>query len=124
LAGPSLVLGEQFRLRSDISDGIGFNGIAAALMGSGAAIGSLISAMFLGALRAGGNLMEIRADVNAFVVLVIQGVVIIFVAAGSAAMRGEAKPIVERLVDAYRDIRRPPAPKLTVEPQDAAEEAT
>ncbi len=110
LAGPSLVLGEQFRLRADISDGIGFNGIAAALMGSGTAIGSLVSSLLLGALRAGGNLMEIRADVNAFVVLVIQGVVIVFVAAGAAAMRGEARSARDRLADAYRELRRPAPP--------------
>ena len=97
LAGPSLVLGEQFRLRADISDGIGFNGIAAALMGSGTPVGAALSSLFLGGLKAGGNLMEIRADVNAFIVLVIQGIVIVLVAAGAISMRGESRSILKQM---------------------------
>ena len=102
LAGPSLVLGEQFRLRADISDGIGFNGIAAALMGSGSPLGAAVSSLFLGGLRAGGNLMEIRADVNAFIVLVIQGIVIVLVAAGAISMRGESRSILKKAAATLR----------------------
>ena len=131
LAGPSLVLGEQFRLRADISDGIGFNGIAAALMGSGTPVGAAVSSLFLGGLKAGGNLMEIRADVNAFIVLVIQGIVIVLVAAGAISMRGESRALFRQAAAALRLKRRPAAepvkpvePNASVEPGESVDAAT
>ncbi len=80
LAGTSLILGEQFRLRDDVSPGFGFDGIAVALLARDGPIGSIASALVFGGLRAGGNLLEIRSQISSSLVLVVQGVIILAVA--------------------------------------------
>jgi general nucleoside transport system permease protein len=60
---------------------IGFDGITVALLGQANPIGILLSAVLLGAMRAGAPLMQIDAGVPVEIIDVIQGVILIFLAA-------------------------------------------
>jgi ABC-type uncharacterized transport system permease subunit len=61
--------------------GIGFDGITVALLGQSSPIGIMFSALLLGAMRAGAPLMQIQARVPVEIIDVIQGVILIFLAA-------------------------------------------
>jgi len=60
---------------------IGFDGITVALLGRANPIGILLSALLLGAMRAGAPLMQIQARIPVEIIDVIQGVILIFLAA-------------------------------------------
>ena len=60
---------------------IGFDGITVALLGQSNPIGIMFSALLLGAMRAGAPLMQIQARVPVEIIDVIQGVILIFLAA-------------------------------------------
>lgn len=60
---------------------IGFDGITVALLGQANPIGIMLSAFLLGAMRAGAPLMQIEARVPVEIIDVIQGVILIFLAA-------------------------------------------
>jgi len=61
--------------------GIGFDGITVALLGRSDPVGIMLSALLLGAMRAGAPLMQIQARVPVEIIDVIQGVILIFLAA-------------------------------------------
>jgi simple sugar transport system permease protein len=61
--------------------GIGFDGITVALLGQSNPIGIMLSAFLLGAMRAGAPLMQIQARVPVEIIDVIQGIILIFLAA-------------------------------------------
>lgn len=76
------VLGTQHRLTVGFTGGYGFVGIAVALMGRGHPIGIILAALLFGALYQGGS--ELAFDmpkVNRDMVVVIQGLVILFAGA-------------------------------------------
>ncbi len=60
---------------------IGFDGITVALLGRADPVGILLSAFLLGIMRAGAPLMQIQARVPVEIIDVIQGVILIFLAA-------------------------------------------
>jgi simple sugar transport system permease protein len=60
---------------------IGFDGITVALLGQGNPVGIMLSALLLGAMRAGAPLMQIKAGIPVEIIDVIQGVILIFLAA-------------------------------------------
>ena len=60
---------------------IGFDGITVALLGQANPIGIMLSALLLGSMRAGAPLMQIQARVPVEIIDVIQGVILIFLAA-------------------------------------------
>ena len=80
LAGTSMLLGEQFRLRPGFSPGYGFDGIAVALIANNNPLAAIPAAILFGGLRAGGNLLEAQVQVPQALVLVIQGSIIFAVA--------------------------------------------
>lgn len=63
-----------------VDAGIGFDGITVALLGGGGAIGILFAGLLFGAMKAGGPSMQI-ADVSPEVMVVVQGVIVLFIAA-------------------------------------------
>ena len=82
------VLGYRYRFYEGFSANYGFTGIAVALLGRNHPVGVLLSAIFFGALIRGGLFVDIFTDrVSKDLVLVIQAVVILFVAA-EALFRG------------------------------------
>ncbi len=60
---------------------IGFDGITVALLGRAHPVGIMLAALLLGAMRAGAPLMQIQANVPVEIIDVIQGVILVFLAA-------------------------------------------
>jgi general nucleoside transport system permease protein len=60
---------------------IGFDGITVALLGRAHPVGILLSALLLGAMRAGAPLMQVEADIPVEIIDVIQATILIFIAA-------------------------------------------
>ncbi|HLT59264.1 MAG TPA: ABC transporter permease [Limnochordales bacterium] len=87
LAGSTLVLGVLHRFITHFSPGYGFTGIAVALAARARPWGVVPAALLFGALQAGGLSMQLFARIPADLITVIQGLVILFVAApGLAAL--------------------------------------
>jgi simple sugar transport system permease protein len=87
LAGTSIVLGITRSMTSGISPGFGFDGIAIALMARSRPKGIIFASLLFGALRAGSTPMESATGIPSDLVVVIQALVIMFVAA-PALVRG------------------------------------
>lgn len=87
LAGAGEILGTNHRLTPGFSPKWGFDAIAIALLGGSRPIGVIGSALLFGALRAGATSMQLNADVPIDLVVVIQGLVVMFIAA-PALVRG------------------------------------
>ncbi|RDE16061.1 MAG: hypothetical protein C4K47_02110, partial [Candidatus Thorarchaeota archaeon] len=81
LSGAGEILGYHYRFVANWSAGYGWDGITAAVLGRNNPWGCLLAAIFLGALRAGGNSMSIMAQVPAEMIGVVQGLIVLFVAA-------------------------------------------
>lgn len=81
LAGGALILGVQGRITPGFSAGLGFDGITVALLGRGTVGGTVAAGLLLGALKAGGRAMQARSGTSLDLVVVIQALIIVFVAA-------------------------------------------
>jgi general nucleoside transport system permease protein len=95
------IMGAQHRLTLDFTGGVGFVGIAVALMGRNHPLGIILAALLFGALYQGGS--ELSFDMPALsrdLVVVIQGLVILF----AGALEHMFRPSVEALF-----ARSPPA---------------
>ncbi len=79
MAGTLEILGNQLRLKEGFSSGFGFDGIAVALLGSNSAPGILFSSVLFGALRTGGNRIQMTEGVPSAITGIVQGLVILFV---------------------------------------------
>jgi len=80
LAGATHVLGVQYSLTGGFT-GFGFDGIAVALLGRSHPLGVVLSALLFGVLRAGAVGMQASTSVPVDIIVVIQALVILFVAA-------------------------------------------
>ena len=87
LAGSAEVLGSIRRLSAGLSPGFGFDAIALALLGRSRPLGVVLAALLFGALRAGATPMQAVTAIPIDLVVVIQALVIMFVAA-PALVRG------------------------------------
>ena len=81
LAGANIILGVQFSLSPGFSSGIGFDGITVALLGRGNPVGVIAAALLFGGLEAGAVQMQAATSTPVDLVLVIEALVIMFVAA-------------------------------------------
>jgi simple sugar transport system permease protein len=82
MVGINEVLGYRYRYYQGFSPQYGFTGIAVALLGRNHPFGVLVAAVFFGALIRGGLFVDIFTEnVSKDLVLVLQGLVILFVAA-------------------------------------------
>jgi len=81
LAGSTIVMGVLHRFITNFSPGYGFTGIAVAVLGRNKPIGVLFAALLFGALQTGGLTMQLFAKIPMDLMVVIQGLVILFVAA-------------------------------------------
>src|SRR5688572_25129877 len=88
MVGINEVLGYRYRFYDSFSPGYGFTGIAVALLGRNHPVGVLLAALLFGGLIRGGLFVDIFTDkVSKDLVLVLQALVILFVAA-EAMFRG------------------------------------
>jgi len=81
LAGASQVLGVDHWVGQGFSAGYGFDSIALALLGKSHPLGVVVAALLFGFLRGGATRMQSMAGIPIDIISVIQGFVIIFVAA-------------------------------------------
>ncbi len=81
LAGSTVIMGQLERFVTNFSPGYGFTGIAVAVLGRNHPGGVLLAALLFGALEAGGMSMELFAQIPKDLIEVVQGLVILFVAA-------------------------------------------
>ncbi|ROZ84134.1 ABC transporter permease [Pseudomonas neustonica] len=91
LAGGFMLQGEQYSLKAGFSSGFGFDGLVVGLLARGSIAGVFAGALLFGFLRSGGIYMEMVAQVPSALVLVVQGVIILTLAAVTLInRRGEA----------------------------------
>ncbi len=81
LAGAMQILGTNSAITQDIDAGIGFDGITVALLGLGRPGGAVLAGLLFGALRAGGVQMQSRTGTPIDLVVVIQSLIVMFIAA-------------------------------------------
>jgi simple sugar transport system permease protein len=81
LAGASLALGTERHLTPGISGGLGFDAITVALLGRSNPWGTIAAGILFGALRAGGVTMQARTGTPIDIVLVVQALIVLFIAA-------------------------------------------
>lgn len=81
LAGATEILGVNKALTPGFSPMYGFDGIAVALLGGSSPLGVVLSAILFGMLRAGATPMQSATGIPIDLIVVIQALVIMFVAA-------------------------------------------
>jgi len=82
------VLGYRYRYYDSFSAGYGFTGIAVALLGRNHPVGVILASLLFGALLRGGLFVDIFTEhVSKDLVMVLQGIIILFVAS-EALFRG------------------------------------
>ena len=81
LAGVSQVLGTERVLTTGVSSGFGFDAITVALLGRNTPLGTVLAGLLFGALRAGGVAMQAQTGTPIDIVLVLQSLIVLFIAA-------------------------------------------
>jgi ABC-type uncharacterized transport system permease subunit len=81
MAGANETLGVLGRGSPGFTAQIGFDAIALALLGRSHPGGVVLSAILFGALRAGGRAMQVQTDVGIDLIIIIQALIIVFIAA-------------------------------------------
>lgn len=84
LAGVSEMLGTNERLIIGFSPDYGSDGIAVALLGQLNAVGVFLASLLFGALRLGATTLQRRTMVPQQIVVIVQGIIILFAIAGSS----------------------------------------
>lgn len=79
VAGMSEIAGIHKRVISGFSSEYGFDAMAVALLGRKHPLGTIIAAIFFGALRVGASEMQRVLQVPASLIFVVQGLIIIFI---------------------------------------------
>ena len=83
LAGAVQVLGSEYALTAGVAGSFGFDAITVALLGRAKPLGTFLAALLFASLRAGGLTMQASTTTPIDIVLVIQALVILFIAAPS-----------------------------------------
>ncbi len=81
LGGAAQVLGTAHTLTAQVMGNIGFDGITVALLGRTRPWGTVLAALLFGGLYAGGNQMQSFAGVTVDLVIVLQALIVLFIAA-------------------------------------------
>lgn len=81
LGGAVQILGSEPALTAGVGGSFGFDAITVALLGRGTPIGTVFAALLFGALRAGGLTMQASTETPLDLILVIQALVVLFIAA-------------------------------------------
>ncbi|MPZ53683.1 MAG: ABC transporter permease [Acidimicrobiia bacterium] len=81
LAGANETLGLLGSASNGFAAGAGFDAIAVALLGRSHPIGVVLAGLLFGALRAGGRAMQVQSEVGVDLIVIVQALIIIFIAA-------------------------------------------
>ncbi len=87
LAGTGEVLGTNRNLPASFISGYGFDSIAIALLAKSHPFGILPAALLWAGLRNGAGLMQVRAGISIDLINIVQGLVIVFIAADEIIRR-------------------------------------
>src|SRR6266436_4488135 len=105
LAGSTHLMGQpgyELSATAFSSDPTGFDAIAVALLGRTTAIGVLLASLFIGGLRSGSTAMQAIAHVDPNLVLILEALVLFFIAA-------EFLPTLQRAMPKWLEVSRRPA---------------
>jgi general nucleoside transport system permease protein len=91
MAGVVEILGVHYRFPGRFNPGLGFNGIVVSLIAAHNPIGVIFSGLFFGALRNGARYMERLVDVPRAMVEIVEGLIILAVAARITILRWRKK---------------------------------
>ena len=97
---------------SGIDAGIGFDAITVALLGRSRPLGIFIAGVLFGAFKAGGFLMQAANDIPIDIVLVVQSLIVLFIA---------APPLVRAIFRLPTPGKRPPRKKVPATPAPIAQ---
>ena len=81
LGGSAQVLGTEKVLTAGVAASFGFDAITVALLGRSKPLGTVFAGLLFGALRAGGYSMQARTGTPIDIVLVVQSLIVLFIAA-------------------------------------------
>ena len=81
LAGGIEALGVHHRFMEGFAPGFGFDGVIAALLANGSPLGTIVTALFFGALRNGSLLLEVDTTASREIITVVQALIILAVSA-------------------------------------------
>lgn len=95
VGGAAELMGMYDRFRWAATPGYGWTGIAVALLARNNPLMVPIAAIFIGYLNVGANIMARNSDVSSEVVLIIQGVIILMIAADALLKNWKQKMIVK-----------------------------
>jgi general nucleoside transport system permease protein len=111
-AGATQVLGlSTSGFGATIDAGIGFDAITVALLGSSQPVGVLFASLLFGAFKAGGSTMQAAEGIPIEIVLVVQSLIVLFIA---------APPLVRAIFRLPQPDKRGPGKKPAGEPKAAA----
>jgi ABC-type uncharacterized transport system permease subunit len=88
LGGAVQILGSEYALTAGAGGSFGFDAITVALLGRANPIGTVFAALLFGGLRAGGLTMQANTDTPIDLILVIQALVVLFIAAPALVKAG------------------------------------
>jgi ABC-type uncharacterized transport system permease subunit len=97
LGGSVEILGISKNYPAEYIVNFGFDGIAVALLGRAHPLGVVASALLFGVMRAGAGSMQRATEIPVDIISIIQGVILLFVA---------AQVVIQRLLPAARSRRR------------------
>lgn len=101
IGGASQVMGlAPYQATPSLAGSIGFDAITVALLGRSHPVGVLWAALLFGALKAGGRAMQGAAQIPLDLVVVLQALIVVFVAAPELVrtiyrIKGGSKPVVQ-----------------------------
>ncbi len=81
LAGGIQITSTMKYLTGDVAGSIGFDAITVALLGRNKPLGTVFAGLLFGAFKAGGRIMQAQANVPIDMVLVLQSVIVLLIAA-------------------------------------------
>ncbi|WP_062208943.1 ABC transporter permease [Demequina oxidasica] len=81
LAGSGQILGTQPSLTTGIAASFGFDAITVALLGRSRPLGIVFAAILFGGLKASGPALQVQAGLPIDIVLVVQSLIVLFIAA-------------------------------------------
>lgn len=79
IGGACELMGVQLRIMENAFNGIGFDGVAVALLGSNTPGGIAASSLLFGALKSGANKMQMKSGAPTATIYMLQGLIIFFV---------------------------------------------
>jgi simple sugar transport system permease protein len=97
LAGAAEILGITKNYPAEYNTTYGFDGIAVALLGRAHPVGVIGAALLFGVLRSGAGTMQRQTDIPVDIISIVQGVILLFVA---------AEVVIRRLLPAMRSRRQ------------------